>query len=206
MQPLTRHLTLDHLAALVGEWETEATHQALPGTVIHGRATFEWLEGCSFLIWRAHYDHPDIPDCIAILGCDDEGDLRNPGGAARCTTLTSAESRVCITSARRPACGGSGGMRPVSRSASRARSAQTAGQSTASWSSVATAARGSRISASATSGSSKGRSFPSVDTSLRPENTAGAYGMRPFSRRVANVSSSAKQVCKSLTGHSYGLS
>jgi RNA polymerase sigma factor (sigma-70 family) len=32
------------------------------------------------LIWRAHYDHPDIPDSIAILGCDDTGDLRNPGG------------------------------------------------------------------------------------------------------------------------------
>src|SRR5215208_4730262 len=80
MQPRTHHPALDHLAALVGEWETEATHQLLPGTVIHGRATFEWLEGGFFLIWRAHYDHPDIPDSIAILGCDDTGDLRNPSG------------------------------------------------------------------------------------------------------------------------------
>jgi hypothetical protein len=80
MQPCTHHPALDHLAALVGEWETEATHQLLPGTVIHGRATFEWLEGGFFLIWRAHYDHPDIPDSIAILGCDDTGDLRNPSG------------------------------------------------------------------------------------------------------------------------------
>lgn len=80
MQPRTHHPALDHLAALVGEWETEATHQLLPGTVIHGQATFEWLEGGFFLIWRAHYDRPDIPDSIAILGCDDTGDLRNPSG------------------------------------------------------------------------------------------------------------------------------
>ena len=80
MQPRIHHSALDHLAALVGEWETEATHRLLPGTVIHGQATFEWLEGGFFLIWRAHYDHPDIPDNIAILGCDDTGDLRNPSG------------------------------------------------------------------------------------------------------------------------------
>ena len=80
MQPRTRHPVLDHLAVLVGEWETEATHQALPGAVIHGRATFEWLGDGAFLIWRAHYDHPDIPDSIAIMGCDDTGDLRHPGG------------------------------------------------------------------------------------------------------------------------------
>jgi hypothetical protein len=80
MQPRTHHPALDHLAALVGEWETEVTHQLLPGTVIHGRAMFEWLEGGYFLIWRAHYDYPDIPDSIAILGCDDTGDLRNSSG------------------------------------------------------------------------------------------------------------------------------
>src|SRR5262245_656877 len=64
-----RHSTLEHLDALVGEWETEATHPALPNTVVRGRATFEWLEGRCFLIWRSHHDHPDLPDAIAILGC-----------------------------------------------------------------------------------------------------------------------------------------
>ncbi len=68
MQEHTRHPALEHLDAFVGEWETEATHPYFPGTVIRGRATFEWLEGEHFLIWRAHYDHPDIPDSIAILG------------------------------------------------------------------------------------------------------------------------------------------
>ena len=80
MQPHTPHPVLGHLAALVGEWETEATHQDLPGAVIRGRATFAWLGEGVFLIWRAHYDHPDIPDSIAIMGCDDTGDLRHLGG------------------------------------------------------------------------------------------------------------------------------
>jgi hypothetical protein len=79
MQPRTRHPVLNHLAVLVGEWETEATHQALPGAVIRGRATFEWLGDGVFLIWRAHYDHPDIPDSVAIMGCDGTGDLLSPG-------------------------------------------------------------------------------------------------------------------------------
>src|SRR3954465_2166811 len=67
------HPTLEHLDALVGAWETEATHPLLPDTTIHRRATFAWPEGGYFLIWRAHYEPPDIPDSIAILGCDDAG-------------------------------------------------------------------------------------------------------------------------------------
>src|SRR5918912_883635 len=83
MQQRTRNPALDHLDALIGAWETEATHPSLPDTVIRGRATFEWLAGGLFLIWRAAYDHPDIPDCIAILGCDDAGssvDARQASG------------------------------------------------------------------------------------------------------------------------------
>ena len=83
MQQRTRNPALDHLDALVSAWETEATHPSLPDTVIRGRATFEWLAGGLFLIWRAAYDHPDIPDCIAILGCDDAGssvDARQASG------------------------------------------------------------------------------------------------------------------------------
>ena len=59
------HSALHHLDALVGEWETEATHPYLPNTVIRGRAAFEWLAGGHFLIWRASHDHPDISDSIA---------------------------------------------------------------------------------------------------------------------------------------------
>ena len=56
------------LAALVGEWETEATHPAVPGTVVAGRVTVEWLEGGRFLIHRARMEHPDFPDSISVIG------------------------------------------------------------------------------------------------------------------------------------------
>lgn len=44
MPPQTHHLELQGWQRLVGRWATEATHPGLPGTVITGRATFEWLE------------------------------------------------------------------------------------------------------------------------------------------------------------------
>jgi hypothetical protein len=62
----------DALDSLVGEWTTEATHPAFPGTV-EGRAVAEWLEGKHFLILRSHADHPDVPDSIAIIGPPTEG-------------------------------------------------------------------------------------------------------------------------------------
>lgn len=56
---------------LVGEWTTEATHPAVPGTVVHGTASVEWLEGERFLILRAREDHPDFPDSVSIIGDTD---------------------------------------------------------------------------------------------------------------------------------------
>jgi hypothetical protein len=40
----------------------------LPSEAIRGTSTFEWLDGERFLIWRSHYDHPEIPDAITIIG------------------------------------------------------------------------------------------------------------------------------------------
>lgn len=60
--------TLLRLNRLVGTWTTEATHPALPGIVVHGSATIDWLEGERFLIYRARNDHPDFPDSISIIG------------------------------------------------------------------------------------------------------------------------------------------
>ncbi len=56
---------------LVGHWTTEATHPQVPGTVITGWGRFEWLDGEEFLIFRFHYDHPEFPDAISILGDTD---------------------------------------------------------------------------------------------------------------------------------------
>ena len=75
-----RHPTLEYLEPLAGDWEVEGTHRLMPGEVIRGRATFEWLDGRQFLIWRMHYDHPAIPDSIAIIGCDDRDGAEATGG------------------------------------------------------------------------------------------------------------------------------
>jgi hypothetical protein len=56
---------------LVGAWTTEATHPAVPGTIVSGTADVQWLEGERFLIFRAHNEHPDFPDSISILGDTD---------------------------------------------------------------------------------------------------------------------------------------
>jgi nitroimidazol reductase NimA-like FMN-containing flavoprotein (pyridoxamine 5'-phosphate oxidase superfamily) len=56
----------------IGRWVTEGAHPLLPGQVIRGYTTFEWLDGQQFVIQRSHYDHPDIPDAIAIIGATGE--------------------------------------------------------------------------------------------------------------------------------------
>lgn len=56
---------------LVGAWGTEATHPRLPGAQIRGTSEWEWLDGERFLVQRTTYDHPDIPDAVAVLGDTD---------------------------------------------------------------------------------------------------------------------------------------
>jgi hypothetical protein len=56
---------------LVGEWTSEATHPQMPGVVIAGSSTFEWLDGEEFVIFRSHYEHPEIPDGVSIVGDTD---------------------------------------------------------------------------------------------------------------------------------------
>jgi hypothetical protein len=63
---------LELLRALTGTWSTEGAHPLLPGAEIRGQTTFEWLDGERFLIGRSHYDHPEIPDAIAVTGIVDD--------------------------------------------------------------------------------------------------------------------------------------
>jgi hypothetical protein len=57
------------LNPLVGEWMTEATRPTYRGTVVTGRAGFQWLQGEQFLIQRSQADHLDVPDaCEALSG------------------------------------------------------------------------------------------------------------------------------------------
>jgi hypothetical protein len=88
-----RHPMLAHLDALVGGWETQATHRLSPGTIVRGSATFEWLEGGHFLIWRARNEHLDFPDSIAIFGCVAPDDADAFGAADGGCTLRYFDSR-----------------------------------------------------------------------------------------------------------------
>ena len=56
---------------LVGRWSSEAIHPAIPNTVLLGSSEIEWLDGEQFLIFRSHWEHPDIPDAISIIGGSD---------------------------------------------------------------------------------------------------------------------------------------
>lgn len=73
--------SLEPLDRLVGTWTTEATHPLVPGVIVRGTTTFEWLEGERFLIQRARTDHPDFPDAISIIGHMEHDRVGAAGGA-----------------------------------------------------------------------------------------------------------------------------
>lgn len=62
---------LKPLSVLIGEWDTVGAHPLIPDTTLHGRTSFEWLEGGAFLIMHSEIDEPGIPTGIAIFGSDD---------------------------------------------------------------------------------------------------------------------------------------
>src|SRR5258708_3521716 len=62
---------LKSFEVLVGEWKVTGSHPYLPGTVLHGRTSFEWLEGGAFLLMRSEIDEPRFPHGIEIFGSDD---------------------------------------------------------------------------------------------------------------------------------------
>jgi len=68
----TQELDPQDWQTLVGTWSLDATHPLLPGETIRGEMTFEWLDGRRLLIQRSSYEHPEIPDAIAIFGVIDD--------------------------------------------------------------------------------------------------------------------------------------
>lgn len=89
---------LERLCALVGTWDTEGTHPALPGVIVRGSVTVEWLEGQRFLIHRAQVDHPDFPDAVSLIGFTDqdrvaEGQRSPPATAPQHLALHYYDSR-----------------------------------------------------------------------------------------------------------------
>jgi hypothetical protein len=79
---MTSEPALEPLERIVGTWTTEATHPAMPGIVVHGTVSVEWLEGERFLIHRARTDHPDFPDSISIIGFTERDRADAATGAA----------------------------------------------------------------------------------------------------------------------------
>jgi hypothetical protein len=67
-----RDPALEPLDALIGTWDTEATHPMVD-EVVTGSTTFEWLEGGRFLIQRSRNDHELFPDAIWITGASESG-------------------------------------------------------------------------------------------------------------------------------------
>src|SRR5215212_7836781 len=68
-----RDPALEPFDALIGTWDTEATHPLFDG-VVTGSVTFEWLEGGRFVIERSHNDHEMFPDAISVIGAPESGD------------------------------------------------------------------------------------------------------------------------------------
>ncbi|HEU0296869.1 MAG TPA: hypothetical protein VFR47_29295 [Anaerolineales bacterium] len=62
---------LEPFSILIGKWNTTGTHGQLPDTILHGHASFEWLEGGAFLLMRAEIEDPRFPSTITIFGSDD---------------------------------------------------------------------------------------------------------------------------------------
>jgi hypothetical protein len=61
---------LHPLAALIGDWHTTGKHPAVPEKTLHGKASFEWIEGGAFLLMHSQLDDDRFPNGIAIVGSD----------------------------------------------------------------------------------------------------------------------------------------
>jgi len=62
---------LQPFRVLIGNWNTTGSHGLVPDTILHGRTSFEWLEGGAFLMMRSEIDDARFPSAIAIIGSDD---------------------------------------------------------------------------------------------------------------------------------------
>jgi hypothetical protein len=71
MELHVEHADFQGWERLVGTWSIEARHLRLPREVISGLTAFEWLADQHFLLQRAHYEHPEIPDAVMVSGVVD---------------------------------------------------------------------------------------------------------------------------------------
>jgi len=69
-----RNPALEPFDALIGTWDTDASHPMLPGVVVPGSVTYEWLEGGQFIVQRSQNDHELFPDAICVIGAPESGE------------------------------------------------------------------------------------------------------------------------------------
>jgi hypothetical protein len=65
---------LQPFSVLIGDWDTTGTHPLVPNTILHGHASFKWLENGAFLVMRSEINEPGFPSGIFILGSDDSAE------------------------------------------------------------------------------------------------------------------------------------
>jgi hypothetical protein len=68
-----RDPALEPFEALIGTWDTVATHPMIDA-VVPGTVTYEWLEGGHFIVQRSHNDHELFPDAICVIGAPENGE------------------------------------------------------------------------------------------------------------------------------------
>src|SRR5262245_6539397 len=76
---------LEPLAVFIGDWDVELKFPSDPPGTARGSASFEWLEGGAFLIYRLGdraagppfaihvISRDDVAETYALLYCDDRG-------------------------------------------------------------------------------------------------------------------------------------
>lgn len=65
---------LKALDMMVGEWEIEVSFPFGQPAIIHGRASFNWLEGGAFLVMHSDIERTYFPSVITVIGRDDSAE------------------------------------------------------------------------------------------------------------------------------------
>src|SRR5574342_850816 len=74
-QPLSKlNPSLERLGVLAGDWDVEVSNIPFyhdPSTILHGRASFQWLEDGAFMVEYSEPPSSDFPRSTALIGPDD---------------------------------------------------------------------------------------------------------------------------------------
>jgi hypothetical protein len=63
---------LSPLQRALGTWIVTGSHPALPGRLLHGRVTFELIEGGAFVRMHSKMEDAEIPEGVALFGTDSD--------------------------------------------------------------------------------------------------------------------------------------